>query len=318
MKHPPYLTTSFAITIAAMCWTTTTQAAPSEGETLFREGRAAMQEKNYDVACAKFAESQKKEPAPGTALNLGECEEQRGHLVAAGEAFTIASATFTAPDKQKYAASRAEAVDRKTPRLTVRTSAPVPELVVHVGTSVLPLDTEVKMDPGAVVIRAEAPRRRPKELTATLREGRNLEVDIGVLEPDGANGAAAAPALAATPSKTGLQDHLRPIGLIVGGVGAASLIVGGVTGVLALDRAGTVEDRCTPDLVCDREGLDAARSGSTLSLVSTITIAAGSAALVGGAALYFFAPRAAKRTGGVGMTPTASRDGAGLTIRGVF
>jgi len=301
-----------------MLWTTAVRAAPSEGETLFREGRAAMQEKNYDLACEKFAESQKKEPAPGTALNLGECEEQRGHLVAAGEAFAIAAATFTAPDKQQYAASRAEAADRKTPRLTVRTSAPVPGLVVHVGTSVIPVDAEVKMDPGAVVIRAEAPGRRVKELTATLREGKNLEVDIGALEPDGEDDPAPAPAVEVPPPRTGLQQHLRPIGLIVGGVGAASLVVGAVTGVLALDRAGTVEERCTPDLVCDREGFDAARSGSTLSLVSTITIAAGSAALVGGAALYLLAPRAAKSTGGVRMTPTASRDGAGLSIRGVF
>ena len=318
-----YFTRSVAIAIAiatmASLWTNTTQAAPSEGETLFREGRAAMQEKNFDVACAKFAESQKKEPAPGTALNLGECEEQRGHLVAAGEAFTIAAATFSAPDKQKYAASRAEAADRRTPRLTVRTSAPLPGLVVHVGAGVIPVDSEVKMDPGEVVIRAEAPGRRPKELTASLREGKNLEVDIGSLEPEGADEPAPAEPREVTAPKTGLTQNLRPIGLIVGGAGAASLVVGAVTGVLALDRAGTVEDRCTPDLVCDREGLDAARSGSTLSLVSTITIAAGSAALVGGAALYFFAPRTAKTTGGkLQMTPTASRDGAGLQIRGSF
>jgi len=321
MKRARYLTTWAAIAIAAMAisWTGTTYAAPSEGETLFREGRAAMQEKNFDVACAKFAESQKKEPAPGTALNLGECEEQRGHLVAAGEAFAIAAATFSAPDKQKYAASRAEAADRRTPRLTVRASAPVPGLVVHVGAGVIPVDSEVKMDPGEVAILAAAPGRRPKELTATLREGKNLEVDIGALEPEGAEGPAPTATLDATPSKTGLTQNLRPIGLIVGGGGAASLVVGAVTGVLALDRAGTVEDRCTPDLVCDREGLDAARSGSTLSLVSTTTIAAGSAALVGGAVLYFLAPSAAKTTGGeLRMTPTASRDGAGLSIRATF
>ena len=41
-------------------------APPTEGERLFREGRAAMQDKDYDTACARFAESQKKEPAPGT------------------------------------------------------------------------------------------------------------------------------------------------------------------------------------------------------------------------------------------------------------
>lgn len=314
MKATIVLTASAAI----LSFTLAARAAPSEGELLFREGRAAMQEKDYERACTKFAESQKKEPAPGTALNLGECEEQRGHLVAANEAFMIAASTFTTPDKQKYAAARAEAADRRTPRLTVRTSVAIEGLVVHVGANVIPTETEVKMDPGEVVIRAGAPGRRPKELTATLREGKNHEVDIGALEPDGTE-APVAVTVAPPSSKTERSStDLRTVGLIVGGVGAASLVVGAVTGVLTLGRASTVEERCTPDLVCDAEGLDAARSGSTLSLVSTITVAAGSAALAGGALLYFLAPRTQTSTAAVRLTPSASPNSAGLWLRGSF
>src|SRR5262245_19310646 len=135
---------AFSASVAVFLFGTTAMAAPSEGEVLFREGRAAMQEKNYERACAKFAESQRKEPAPGTALNLGDCEEQRGHLIAATEAFTLAASTFSSPDKQKYASGRAEAADRRTPRLTVRSSTSLAGLVVHVGASVIPTDTEVK------------------------------------------------------------------------------------------------------------------------------------------------------------------------------
>ena len=311
-------TLAFTASAAVLSFTLAAQAAPSEGELLFREGRAAMQDKDYERACTKFAESQKKEPAPGTALNLGECEEQRGHLVAASEAFTIAASTFTTPDKQKYAASRAEAADRRTPRFTVRTSVAIEGLVVHVGTNVIPAETEVKMDPGEVVIRADAPGRRPKELTATLREGKNLEVDIGALEPEGAEAPVAVTVAPPSPKAESSRVDLRTVGLIVGGVGAASLVVGAVTGILTLDRASTVEERCTPDLACDAEGLDAARSGSTLSLVSTITIAAGSAALAGGALLYFLAPRAQASTAAVRLTPSASPNSAGLWLRGSF
>lgn len=322
MKVATALTASLALCLS----TSAVVAAPSEGEQLFREGRTAMQEKDFDRACAKFAESQKKEPAPGTALNLGECEEQRGHLIAASEAFTLAASTFTSPEKQRYATSRAEAADRRAPRLTVRASSPVNGLVVHVGASVIPVDTEVKMDPGEVVIRAEAPGRRPDTLRASLREGKNVEIDIGALESAGSGDASPTgrpdPGSTTTSESVDAGKNLRTIGLVVGGVGAASLIVGGVTGVLALDRASTVNDKCEGlggRLVCDKEGFDAAQSGETLSLVSTITVAAGAAALVGGAVLYFvLAPRASKSTGNVQLMPTASHDAAGFLLRGAF
>lgn len=290
-------------------------AAPSEGERLFREGRAAMVANDYERACALLAESQKKEPAPGTALNLGECEERRGHLVAAGDAFTTAAATFAPGEKRSYAAERAKAADQRTPRLVVRAAVPIPGLVVQQGESVLSIDADVKMDPGEVMLLASAPGRRPKMIPVKLDEGQRLEVDVGELEDVTSDAAPPAPD-AQTASAPG-GGHLRTIGLVVGGVGAASLAAGTITGLLALDRASTVEQRCTPDLVCDAEGLDAAQSGSTLSLVSTITVVAGSAALAAGALLFFLAPRAPKTTAAV-LLPIASRDGAGVNLRASF
>src|SRR5689334_21766297 len=84
-------------------------AVPTEGERLFREGGAAMQDMDYDTACARFAESQRMEPAPGTSLNLFDCEERRNHLIASREAFANAAAAFTTGDKKGYASGRAEA-----------------------------------------------------------------------------------------------------------------------------------------------------------------------------------------------------------------
>ena len=108
-------------------------AAPTEGERLFREGRAAMQDKDYDTACTRFAESQRKEPAPGTSLNLGECEERRLHLIAARDAFTSAAASFTTADKKGYASGRAEALDRRIPKVVLRVSGAPARVVVRAG-----------------------------------------------------------------------------------------------------------------------------------------------------------------------------------------
>jgi hypothetical protein len=278
-----------------------------------------MQDKDYERACTKFAESQRKEPAPGTALNLGECEERRGHLVAASEAFSTAASTFTSPDKQKYAASRAEAMDKRVPRLTVRTNSRVTGLIVRVGSRSIALDSEVKLDPGEITVHAEAPGYRPKDTKATLREGKSLEVDLGALDPEGSPlrpGETPRPGeTRVLPSKASGTD-LRVVGVAVGGAGVAALIAGGVTGLLALDKASTVEDRCDPNLACDQEGLDAAESGSTLSLISTISVAVGAAALIGGGALYYVATR--KKSASTTLMPSMTRNGGGFVLRATF
>src|SRR5687768_8531645 len=48
------------------------------GEALFIEGRRLMKVGDRPAACAKFAESQRLDPAVGTLANLADCEEQRG------------------------------------------------------------------------------------------------------------------------------------------------------------------------------------------------------------------------------------------------
>src|SRR4029079_13618987 len=66
-------------------------ATDATAETLYQEGRRAAQQKDWDLACKKFKESLDREPAPGTLLNLGDCEERRGRLVAAEGHFISAA-----------------------------------------------------------------------------------------------------------------------------------------------------------------------------------------------------------------------------------
>jgi hypothetical protein len=67
----------------------------STAETLFREGREAVKRGDYAVACPKFEESQRLEPANGTLLNLALCEEGWGHLA---EARSHLQEVLRAPD----------------------------------------------------------------------------------------------------------------------------------------------------------------------------------------------------------------------------
>ena len=76
------------------------------------------------------------------------------------------------------------------------------------------------------------------------------------------------------------------MGYVLAGVGAAGVVVGGVTGIMVLNKKKTADAHCYPELrACDQEGVDANESGRTLGTVSTIGFAVG---LVGlGLGTYF-------------------------------
>ena len=291
---------------------TVARAGPPEAQRLFTEGRTAMTKNDYETACAKFEESLKLEEAPGTVLNLGDCEEKRGHLVAAEVHYRRAASGFTNPQKQQFATEQADRVAQRVPKLLVHASAP--GVVVHEGANEVALETPIKHDAGEITLRAEAPGRKPKELKATLTEKNQTTVDVGELEPETSELATTTPK-----EKTGSEgmSTLSMTGIIVGAVGVASLTTGAITGVMALGRASTVKDHCDDALACDSQGVDAASSGSTLSTISTITVIAGAALAVGGGAMFVIGRKKKSESAPAAATsilPSASPTFAGVLI----
>jgi hypothetical protein len=294
------------LAVALFALPSVAHAVPTDGERLFREGRTAMQSADYDTACARFAESQRKEPAPGTSLNLGECEERRNRLIAARDAFTSAASAFTTADKKGYALGRAEALDKRIPKVVLRISGASPKgVVVRAGERVVELGVELRFDPGEVTFSVEAPASRTKKQVASLKESNAVtEIELGPLDIDGpakpkSDSPVVAPRRDESASSGG--NGLRTVGLVLVGVGAASLVVGGVTGIMTLGRASTVKDHCDGDLACDSEGASAASSGQTLSLVSTITVIAGVVGVGAGSVLLLTTP--SKKTASTTIGP---------------
>src|SRR5580658_735634 len=102
-------------------------AGDSEAETLFREGRNLARAGDWAAACPKFAESHRLDPAPGTLLNLADCEEHLGALVKAREHFKLAAFAFPKGEKgQQAAVQRAAALDKRVAHLTLRLGPGVP------------------------------------------------------------------------------------------------------------------------------------------------------------------------------------------------
>src|ERR1051325_1790887 len=112
------LACSFAFALAAPA--SAENRDPATAEALFRQGRQSMESKNYQDACQKFAESQKLDPAAGTAMNLATCEEKLGKLASAWQHWKEAiDALPPKDDRIAFARSRVEELEKKLPRLQV-------------------------------------------------------------------------------------------------------------------------------------------------------------------------------------------------------
>src|SRR5450631_560862 len=91
-------------------------ADPAAADVLFREGRRDADAGNYALACPKFEESFRLDPAPGTLLNLADCEENRGQLTRAWQHFQQLTDELPATDERRpIAIARARALETRAP-----------------------------------------------------------------------------------------------------------------------------------------------------------------------------------------------------------
>jgi hypothetical protein len=273
------------VVLAGTFWSAPVLAqSAASAEALFREGRQAADAGDHRLACEKFHESHRLDPAPGTMLNIADCEEKQGHLASAWTFYRAVLQKLPPSDERStLAKARAQALEPRLPKLTVRLApnAPSNSRVLRDGVELksASLDTALPVDPGKHLIEVSAPGHAPRVYEFSLDEGeqRTREVAPGKAL-DGTSGAGG-DASADTSSGSGK----RTLGWVLGGVGVAGLAVGAVTGVMVLGKKSTVDDNCNADKRCNAEGADAAESGKTLGTVSGISFIVGGVALAAGA-----------------------------------
>jgi len=294
-----------ALPIALACVVTPLVArADATAEQLYQQGRDAARSKNWTLACARFRASQEREPAPGTLLNLGDCEEHLGRWIDALGHFESAARTFKpGDDRVAYARQRALAVAGKLPKLMIRLDpGSVPETAVEVDgvAGPTPGNKPILVDPGEHVIVVRAPRRAPVRSTIRLAAGEARELLLSpggavASEPGPVAGAPApeplaAPApRAATASEPAPLTPLRPAGYASLAVGALGLGIGTLGGLLTLSAKSAADDGCTQS-GCTEAGLSAESRGKTWSTISTVGFVVGGLALATGVALLWLAP----------------------------
>ncbi len=149
------------------------------------------------------------------------------------------------------------------------------------------------VDPGPTRVELRCEDRDLASIETRVAQGTTVEVKLAPGPPS----VKVEPVPAAAPSRA-----LSIAGWTLGGVGLATLGVGGVFGGLALSRKSTVEEVCTNDAtpLCPPEGIDAAEQGSTFAAVSTGLFVVGGVVTAVGVTLLVVdatSPGAAERVG---------------------
>jgi hypothetical protein len=257
---------------------------------LFQQGREALQERRFDVACARFAESQRLDPKVGTLLNLARCEDGAGKLAKAlrywDQALDLARRTSDA--RQSYVVEQREVLVPRVPVLSIRgLETLAPDARVRLDDEELApgdLASAVAVDPGEHVVRVTEAGHADAILGVAVAEGAtaSLALHAGPLLP--------ASAVDKPPGGAGGNTQ-RIVAVAMGGVGAIGLGVGAVFGAEAI---GAANDHNCSNGVCSTEA-DARvqRNGITDGNVSTVAFVAGGVLLAGGIVLWLTAPRAA-------------------------
>jgi hypothetical protein len=257
-------------------------AAYTEGVALANAGRWEEAEKRFRRVVAIRA-------APPALFTLGQAEEHTGELATAERTYDAALVGARAAGNTEVveACRRALAVlGPRIPRVVVRLAGPAPGASVTIdGASVAP-DQATKLDPGAHVVAASAPGRKPFETRAMVAPGQSLEVTLQ-LEALPAPAPAPAPTQADVPTSPGEARPGLPLGpLVLGGAGLVTSIVGIVVRITGQSSYDSANARCSPAGCPQQSTVDAGNGARTQMLIGTIVAGVGVAAVAGAGAWW--------------------------------
>lgn len=274
-------------------------------ETLFDRGVKDMEAGNYQSGCPAIAESHRLDPRPGTLFTLAVCETRWGKIAKAASHFRDYLELYEklTPDQQSRQRERPQVAKQERERLlpdipeltlSLPPDAPAGTVVKMNGVEVgaASLGIPLRVDPGEITLSTQAPGGPLREQRITLEKAakRPITLEVAPPEPSAAPPPVAPAAPAPPPPAQPVGADAAPSGrrtaaYVIGGVGAAGLVLGGVMGGLALGKKGVISDHCgsaigqADEAACDSTGLEAADSVKTLGLVSTIGFGVGLAGI---------------------------------------
>ena len=270
-------------------------------ESLFRDGKRLLDLKRYDEACPKLAESARIEPTSGVELALGLCYEAAGKTASAWGAFTATvplARRDARPDREQVAAAHAKAIEPGIARVTFSlddATAALAGLELREDGVLLNSAawTDVPVDPGVHRVEVQATGRVPYTQTFTVGHGRGEETitipALSLVAPPrvvSPRGEAPPPAERTSPWRT--------FGIVTGGTGIASVVVGSVLGAMALGNVTNAQNVCPSPRCNNANAVQENSTGGTLADASTGLFIAGGAMITVGVLAFVLAPSGQK------------------------
>jgi hypothetical protein len=290
-----------------------------QAQTAYDAGNFTESEKLWSAASRLYSQ------APTLTLGLARTQAKLGKVVAAQESYnkiirewgTNAAAPQPFKDALEAAKSEVGAVSAKVASVTVTVDGP-PNPTVTIDGQAVPsaaLGLKRPVDPGSHKVAASAEGYKPAETTFSVAEGGTAAATVK-LEKDPTAVAAVPPPEPglASPSEPGADTSSKgssnkTLALVAFGVGGAGLVVGAITGVIALGKAGDLKDACSPDKTCPPSEQDNVDSYKSMGTISTIGFVVAGVGGVAGAILWFTAPKQTASAGGsrYATVPAADR-----------
>ncbi|EYF06941.1 hypothetical protein [Chondromyces apiculatus] len=266
--------------------------------TLAVEGQDALERGDFRTALDRFSRADAIIQAPTLRIGVARAQVGVGELIKAQETYNrILRENLSADAPEAFVLAVEEArkevahLAPRIPAVTITLAGDAPSPRVTIDDVALPaavIGVRRLVDPGPRVIRATAEGYVPAEARVSLTEGSHQEVRLtltrvgatppaaGGKSPDGAEGGG-------FPAKT--------LGIVALGVGGAGLILGGVTGGLALGKHSDLSERC-PGGQCPSGEASTLDSYHTLGTLSTVGFVVGGVGVAAGTILLLTAPRA--------------------------
>ncbi len=248
-----------------------------EGDELQRAGR-------YADALEKFERAEKLVAAPTNVIKIAQCQAAIGELVEAAESYRLAHRMPLGPDApaalvraQDQAQQELTALEPHVPRLTLVIAPPHAE-GLEIDVDGRPLNVAVAgepipLDPGAhrVLVRASGYRTFHRNIRLDDAEAKQLDVKLRT-DAEG-------------PEHDGGSD--APIAAYVSlGVGGVALLVGTITGAIAVSDKSSLSSACTgnvcpPSAEGDINGLQTSAWASNVAFgVGVVGVGVGAVLLL--------------------------------------
>ncbi|HEX9619453.1 MAG TPA: hypothetical protein VF989_04925 [Polyangiaceae bacterium] len=313
------------------------QQVSEEAKRLFKNGVELLQSDppNYQDAYYQFKLAYEASSSWKVLGNLGLCAfklERDGEALDYYTRYLEEGGGAVARDEREALERELLVINGNSTVVSLTSTAPDAELVdTRAGTSVPPQSysfsdgkLELRLRAGNHSLRARDSAGKELERQVVLSPGKPVSHDFDFdAEPEAAPSEMDEPAGAAggtTDTGGSSGGGLRTVGYVTAGIGAAVLVAGGITGLLAKGKESSALEQCMGNVCAGAAEEDFDSAASMASVTNILLIGGGVAAAAGVSMILFGGPSSSSEAAprSVNVVPIVAANGGGIFARGRF